>query len=546
MRQFLRWFSASIAVSLLIVPPLSRAYAEDSKVPAQPKSRRSQANEPTSTTGKPTANQDPLELNLLDAMRQGTVSVQAEGSGDGRMTMSLTNRSSRTLRVVLPPGIVAQGATGQFGGMGGMGMGGMGGGMMGGMGGGMGGMGGGMGGMGGMRGGGMGGMGGMGRMAATMPPMMGMMMLSRMIMYFCGDVDTWDMRSLMIGMGRMGGMGMGGMGMGGMGMGGMGMGGMGMRSVPPTSLPFAELQPRQTRHLPTRLVSLSPPDPQTGVRLPQKGEPLQIGDISDFNENPRVQKALKRLAADKASSPTSQLIMWHLAAGLDWETIAQLSQPWANRYQLTLAQKFVEHLDTLPEGEAGRVQFQVTGTDSATEPMAAELIKVIQGKTVLGLRAETIIPTRPEGPSVGCRVRLSSGEALVQVVSSDAAAQTWIPFGKFTLPARLDHGKFDAARLADALTEGLLNRLVRTQLLKGPREKSKLTYRIRIDNASPLILNGLAALGVTSQEDVTPRVLSGVSIPPRRSMTVPASEDVVRALGLKNGIRIVAIDLSAL
>ena len=26
----------------------------------------------------------------------------------------------------------------------------------------------------------------------TMPPMMGMMMLSRMIMYFCGDVDSWD------------------------------------------------------------------------------------------------------------------------------------------------------------------------------------------------------------------------------------------------------------------------------------------------------------------------------------------------------------------
>ena len=69
---------------------------------------------------------------------------------------------------------------------------------------------------------------------------MGMMMLARIIMYFCGDPDSWDMRSLMIGM--MGGMGMGGMGGGmmGGGMGGMGMGGMGgmmgggMRSVPPT------------------------------------------------------------------------------------------------------------------------------------------------------------------------------------------------------------------------------------------------------------------------------------------------------------------------
>ena len=102
-----------------------------------------------------TADQPPVkadknveEMNLLDAMRDGLVSVKAEGTGDGRMTMSVTNRTNRQLRVVLPPGIIAQGATGQFGGMGG-GMGG------GGMGGGMGG-----GGMGGMGGGGMGGMGG--------------------------------------------------------------------------------------------------------------------------------------------------------------------------------------------------------------------------------------------------------------------------------------------------------------------------------------------------------------------------------------------------
>ena len=47
-----------------------------------------------------------------------------------------------------------------------------------------------------------------------MPATMGMMTLARIIMYFCGDPDSWDMRSLMIGM--MGMRGMGGMG-GGMG-----------------------------------------------------------------------------------------------------------------------------------------------------------------------------------------------------------------------------------------------------------------------------------------------------------------------------------------
>jgi hypothetical protein len=202
----------------------------------------------------------------------------------------------------------------------------------------MGGMGGGMGGMGGLGGGMMGGMGGMGRTSGTMPATMGMMMLARIIMYFCGDPDSWDMRSLMIGM--MGGMGMMGGGMGGMGggmMGGMGggMGGMmggGMRSVAPTMLPSADLNPGQTRHLPTRLVSVSAPDPEHGLHLPEKGEPMRVvGEIAQVNGDTRVQKALRRLAAGKAPTSLSQLVMWNLAAGLDWNTIGRLSQAWSNR-----------------------------------------------------------------------------------------------------------------------------------------------------------------------------------------------------------------------
>ena len=175
-------------------------------------------------------------IDVLKGQQTGQLSATAEGTGDGRMTLSLTNRTNTRLRVVLPPGLIASGVTGQFGGGMGMmgGMGGMGGGMMGGMGGGMmGGMGGGMmGGMGGM-GGGMGGMGGMGRMgggmmgSGTLPASMGMMMLGKLIMSLIGDRDNWDQRSLMSGMM----MGMGGMG-GGMGGMGGGMGGMEVACVP--------------------------------------------------------------------------------------------------------------------------------------------------------------------------------------------------------------------------------------------------------------------------------------------------------------------------
>ena len=92
----------------------------------------------------------------------------------------------------------------------------------------------------------------------------------------------------------------------------------------------------------------------------------------------------------------------------------------------------------------------------------------------------------------------------------------------------------------------MFNRLVRAQLGKGVKDKGKMHYSIRIDNASPLVLNGLAALGTTSKPDETPKVLSGICLSPRRSMTVPAREEVVKSLGLKKGIKLVALDLSGL
>ena len=62
-----------------------------------------------------------------------------------------------------------------------------------------------------------------------------------------------------------------------------------------------------------------------------------------------------------------------------------MSQTWANRYELTLAKDFVEHLDALPEGETGRLLFEVEGTDAASESMAAELKKALRRKTGAGL-----------------------------------------------------------------------------------------------------------------------------------------------------------------
>jgi hypothetical protein len=239
--------------------------------------------------------------------------------------------------------------------------------------------------------------------------------------------------------------------------------------------------------------------------------------------------------------------MWRVAARLDWETISQLSDKWANNYELTLAKDFVDRLESSPEGETGRVLLQFIGTNATTESTAAEVGKAVQGLTLLGLQAQVgEIPPSPEGPAVACRIRLTGTDATVQVASSDATAKSWVAFGKFSLPATAVNGKLDNAKFVDGLAEGILNRLVRTQLSRGPREKGKETFKVKIDNASPLILNGIAVLGTENKDDVTPRVLSGIALSPRRTMTVPASEEVVKNMGLKKGIKLVAIDLSGL
>ncbi len=79
------------------------------------------------------------------------------------------------------------------------------------------------------------------------------------------------------------------------------------------------------------------------------------------------------------------------------------------------------------------------------------------------------------------------------------------------------------------------------------QEKGKRLYQIRIENASPLILNGLAVLGTESDVATEkPKELLGIAVSPRRSLTVPATEEVVKSLGLKKGIRLVALNLSGL
>src|SRR5258708_2462283 len=44
-------------------------------------------------------------IDVLEGLRSRQLAVAAEGTGDGRMILSMTNRTQKKLRVVLPPGL---------------------------------------------------------------------------------------------------------------------------------------------------------------------------------------------------------------------------------------------------------------------------------------------------------------------------------------------------------------------------------------------------------------------------------------------------------
>jgi hypothetical protein len=84
------------------------------------------------------------------------------------------------------------------------------------------------------------------------------------------------------------------------------------------------------------------------------------------------------------------------------------------------------------------------------------------------------------------------------------------------------------------------------RLSKPKRVQNKLVYQVKVENDSPLILNGLALAGPVDLAQEKPTSLSGFSLPPHKSLTLPATADLVDRLNLKEGVRPVAADLSGL
>ena len=525
--------------------------------------RSAPASDPSSAKN---AEADASEVSLTAGQRSGQLAVKAEGLGDGRMAVSVVNKTHQRLRVVLPPGLVAVGATGQFGGGGGLGGGGGfggggGGGGFGGGGGGLGGggLGGGGGGIGGGSGGsGGGGIGGGGNQQLTLPANVGMLMLGRLIISLVEPTESWNVASLYVGSLSGGGLGGGGLGGGGLGGGGGfgggglgGGGGGGFRSVPPAGSLYTTLEPKQSKRLATKLVRLGA-DRGGSSAMPAEGETLKLGEIDALSDDPRMRKALRDLVQQDVPQSVAQLALSRLD-GLEWDAIDERNRGWANADELALARRFVERVDGESTGatvaQGGTLYWEVIArTNSRTE--AAETLRTtLVGQPVLGLISRPgPLPDRPELPSLAVRVTLDEvgARSRVQVAlsASNAATGRWESAGKFTLPER-SGAEVKPETLAASIAEGVLGRLVRVELLKGSSASAKKSPdRIRIINHSPLILHGLMLAGSAEGVADAP-TLQGLALAPRRGTTVTVSAATVQKLGLRSGLHATAANFGS-
>ena len=228
-----------------------------------------------------------------------------------------------------------------------------------------------------------------------------------------------------------------------------------------------------------------------------------------------------------------------------------------------MAREFVARLDqtngALPRDEklnipdeTGYLYFDVKTDSPALQAFAKELTETLDGKLIFGLKSKIGSPDRPSGPSIIAHVRLSEkngkAEASVQAACSDAGLKNWTAVGKFNLSlARDEKGHIKMFDATKGIGEGLLGRVVRAQVTKTKRHvKGKMIYFIRVENVSPLALNGIAISGVTDEASKTPSVVSGLTLAPHRGLSLPATAEVVEKMGLKDGVRVLAVDLSGL
>jgi hypothetical protein len=394
-------------------------------------------------------------IDLLRAQRSGTIEVQARGAGNARVDLRIRNTSTRRLHVVIPPGLVASSAAGQFQSM------------------------------------------GLGTPTQN-PEAFGRFESPAPV----GDAP-------------------------------------GFRSVPvsgPSDGNAVTVPAGQEIKLglPAVCLNYGMPDPKPSNRF-------ELMDVAEYSNDARSQKALRSLATLGTGRRVAQVVMWHVANGLSVQQISRVAPKVANKWELALADRFIEALDASTAGElvdsayltANRVFLRVQSEGDLAED-ADRLAEALDGSLLFGLPVRTL-RGKDEQPTASA----SALSLVVTLADSDASQTTgrvavhgltrdrqWVNGGSAKLAMDVPVSSLDGAMLASAVETAVTSQFVKVRRV-GSGEG---TTRVKVENGLPLTIASLML--ETSVEGGATVPFEGVGVAPLRSveLVIPAAEGRVETL----------------
>ncbi|MEW4569815.1 hypothetical protein AB1L88_18275 [Tautonia sp. JC769] len=392
-------------------------------------------------------------VDILRAQRTGALEVEARGAGNDRVELRLRNTSNQRLHVVLPPGLVASAASGQFQSM------------------------------------------GLGT-PTNQPEAFGRF-------DSLAPANLPGFRSIAV---------------------------SGSSAVDAVTVPAGQ---DVAVTLPAVCLNYGLPDPKPSNRF-------ELMDVAEYTPDPRVQKALRSLATLGTGRRVAQVVMWHACNGLSVPQVARLAPKLANKWELALADRFLEALDASTAGDlvdpayltANRVFVRVQGEGDLAEH-ADRLADSLDGATLFGLPVQVVRGSETPaaaGPALSLVVTLvassdsqTTGRVAVHGVARD---QEWVHGGSTKLAIDVPSTSLDGAILVSAVDRAVANHFVKVRRVGSTNGGTT----IRVENGLPLTVASLIVDASPEGGAFVP--FEAVGISPLRSveLTVPAAGARIESL----------------
>ncbi|WP_165244249.1 hypothetical protein [Paludisphaera soli] len=284
-----------------------------------------------------------------------------------------------------------------------------------------------------------------------------------------------------------------------------------------------------------------------GVDAPTPRDQFTLMDVDDYTEDVRIRKGLRSLALLGTSQGVAQASMWNLCDDVPFETMASRDAKFLNDYELALASRFVEAVDSAGGDELvnpallteGRVFLSVQAEGAAVQGEARRLGEKLEGLRLFNLPIQVVdadASPAAKAPAVFIKVVLSesqAGETLGRLqVGYTLQDDQWRPLGKAAIKDASSMAVLDSQTLVRLVEQELVARFVTVK----PAKRTAASTTLRVDNRLPFTVAGLSVrAGTSAGSPIVP--FEAVGIGPARSavLSIQAGQAQIAGVDL-NGL----------